>query len=275
MLIIVYILFCIGVLIGVACIIIYLSSLRKKDEAQVNTAIQKRGATEMVKYKYDNFDLPHELSEEYIERKWRELQSNTNMLNKWWTALEARFHTRQQVSFIEAQRRKLEVAEKFARAKANAYIAGKEARDAETDFNVAGRKDYQDSRAKREIISVKADIAEYEAKIAEAKRRKKGPPEEKPPEPEKGARRPKMTREAWRQKMVNDLNTSIDDEMAVHGAINEKLAELERNRRQWEEDIVGDQNLSQKEVEQRLQDIEAVYINLRKKILTAKPRGRT
>jgi hypothetical protein len=273
MIIIVYLLFCIGVLIGIACIIIFLSSPSKEKEAAKTTAIVIRGKTEMEKYGYDNLDLPATLSEEYIERRWRELQSDTNMLNKWWTALEVKFHTKQQIKFIEAQREKLEAVGRFARAKAETYRAGTDARNAETDFHVAGKPEYQNLRAKREISGVKADVAENEVRIAEAVRRKVAARERRQTGEE--TKKPKITREKWREKMVADLNTVIDDELAFQGAITDKLRDLDKKRRTWEEEILNDTRLSQEESERQLRDIEAVYINLRNKILTAKPRGRT
>ncbi|MBU4400998.1 MAG: hypothetical protein KKE86_16915, partial [Planctomycetes bacterium] len=256
----------------VILLIVYFSMPGKGQQESENKAIviKAQGRTEMSVY--DDPNIPKNFDVTFFKERILKIRKSPNLVHDLFTAWETKFKSRQEKKILREIEDWYKHVKNISEAEAEALMARMDADDAQTDYLTSKTQEYQGARKKRRVLHVQADNADLEARIAEAKRRKEGPKEE--PAGKEPQKPKKMTEEEVRQKKVSRFHTVADDEIAMDEAQAQKLRELDEKESKEVGEVENNLNLSQREKQRRLQEIDARYLNLRKKILST-PGGRT
>lgn len=221
---------------------------------------------------YDEHPLSRRaIDENYYKEKILELRNSPNVVNDLFIKWKTRFKSRQERAMLGELEEWYNRIKTLSGAQADAMLERMRAQDARIDLETANKPEYKEERKDTKILTQQAENEELRARIAEAKRRQGGSKEELAA---KEPQRPKRTEEEVRQKKVKYFHTVADDEIAMDEAQAQKLRELDEREGKEIGEVENNPNLSEAEKQRRLQEIDARYLNLRKKILTT-PGGRT
>lgn len=260
----VFFLFCLGVIIAVICIIIYLSSPKK--EKKINGLVVLKREEKDMKSEDDHPLMKRGMDDNYYKEKILELRDSPNFITDIFIKWKTLFKSRQELAMLGRLEEWYNSIKAVSGAKADATQEMIRAHVAQIDLGAVKTQKYEEERGETKILEAQAENEELRARRAEAKRRQEGPKEESPAPSE--APKPRPTEEEVRQRKVSRFHTIADDEIALDEAQAQKLKELNERKMKDEDRVYNDQNISEPERQRQLREIESRYINLRKKILT-------
>lgn len=222
---------------------------------------------------YDEHPLSRrQIDENYYKEQILELRNSPNVINDLFIKWKSRFKSRQERAMLRELEEWYNSVKTLSGAQADALMERMRAQDARIDFDTSNTEAYRGERKETKILTLQAENEDLRARIAEAKRRQGGPKEE--PAGKEPQKPKKMTEEDVRKQKVKRFHTVADDEIAMDEAQAKKLRELDERESKEVGEVENNPNLSEVEKQRRLQEIDARYLNLRKKILTT-PGGRT
>lgn len=262
---IVFILFCLGVLIGVILLIYGLSKPQSPQKSTRPIVLRERG--EIMRREQPR--LPETLDTEFIEHELVEFRQSPNIISIYIDSLFKRFRTEQERKVLEKLIHYNDTVARGIASQAEIMRQKAELEEAITTYDIAKDTEIRVLKHTDAKVSIKESLAQREANIREANLRG-----QKPAPAKEESQKQKMTEKQVREKKVSRFHTVADDEIAMDEAQAQKLRELDERESKEVGEVENNINLSPAEKQRRLEEIDARYFNLRKKILTT-PGGRT
>lgn len=198
----VFILFCLGVLIGVILLIVYFSLPEKKQAAGNQTrVIREQGGTEMSVY--DDPNIPKNFDVTFFKERIFKIRNSPNVVHDLITAWETRFKSRQEKKILREIADWYNHIKNISEAEEGALLATAAAKDARTDLTTSEEAGYQEVRGKRKVRGVQADLADLDARIREAEARGRPPEKVAAKDEEKRSQLPRSGSPAWKRSSTS------------------------------------------------------------------------
>ena len=256
---VVFILFCLGVLVGVILLIVYFSLPEKKQQEPGNKAmvIKAQGRTEMSVY--DDPNIPKNFDENFFKERILKIRNSPNVVHDLITAWETKFKSRQEKKILREIEDWYNHIRNISEAEAGALLATAAAKDARTDLLTSEKEEYQVARGNLKVRTVQADLADVDARIREAEAR--GRPPEKAAGKEEEKKKP--TPKEWIARLEKVINQQIGDITRIDSLVAEHFTALADKEKEEKGQVDTNPLLSPEEKAERKREINARYRNLR------------
>lgn len=254
----VFILFCLGVLIGVILLIYGLSKPQSPQKSTRAKVLRERG--EIMRREQPR--LPETLDTEFIEHELEEFRQSPNIISIYIDSLFQRFRTEQERKVLEKLINYNDTVARGIASQAEIMRQKAELEEAITTYDIAKDTEIRVLKHANAKLTVEESLAQRRANIREADLRG-----QKPAPAKEESQKQKMTEKEVRDKKVGRFHIVVDDEIAIDEAQAIKLKELAEKKIKEIAEVKSNDNLPPAEKQRQLQEIEARYLNLRKKIL--------
>ena len=191
-----------------------------------------------------------------------EFRQSPNIISIYIDSLFNRFRTEQERKVLETLINYNDTVARGIASQAEIMRQKAELEKAITTYDIAKDTEIRGLKHTDAKVAIKESLAQREANIREANLRG-----QKPTPTKEESQKQKMTEQDVRQKKVSRVYTVADDEIAIDEAQAIKLKELAEKKIKEIAEVKSNDNLPPAEKQRQLQEIEARYLNLRKKIL--------